>query len=162
MNFRQKEFCRLYAAGQPAAKAALGAGYARATAERNAAHFLSHPAIAAYICRLRYRRNIVTPEDLERAKHKVMGILASSSDAGILLKASQELCRLAKMQQKVEIQPGAWAEQAVEEQELDRHRMRTHIEDLEELKEQAQANGNEEDLHRIETLLTDSHGAYRR
>ena len=158
MNFRQTEFCRLFAAGQPAAKAAIGAGYAKATAERNAASFLSHPAIAARIARLRCRRNIVTPQDLHTAKAKVMHILATSHEAGVLLKASHELCRLAKMQQKVEIQPEAWAEGEVEEQELERGRMELDIQELEEMQEQARAAGDQQALHKIEALLTDSHG----
>ena len=52
MTTRQKQFVYHYLRGLPAAKAAISAGYARSTAERNAAAILKTPAIAAKICRI--------------------------------------------------------------------------------------------------------------
>ena len=71
-TFRQQEFARLYASGYPAARAAIYTGYARSTAETNAARLLANPSVQAYI---HAHRNYHLPnhpddQEAELARHK--------------------------------------------------------------------------------------------
>ena len=53
---RQREFCRFYLQGMTASAAAIAAGYAKSTAERNAASILQNPAVMAKLERMRQVR----------------------------------------------------------------------------------------------------------
>jgi phage terminase small subunit len=80
MTLRQKEFCRHYLRGLTATAAARAAGYAAATAEKNAATILAAPGIAAYIAYRQSLSRLVTPAQLAAAVTRLNQIILFGAD----------------------------------------------------------------------------------
>ena len=97
MTHRQKEFVRHYLAGKPAREAAMAAGYAHSTAERNAAEMLSHPGIAARITRLR-SQTVFTRKDLAMLKTELDHIIRYVQDDRLKLVAMEKYTRLSRLE----------------------------------------------------------------
>ena len=107
MTTRQQEFVRHYLLGKPAKEAAMAAGYATLTAERNAAEMLRHPSVASAIERIR-RDAVFTRQDLIRAKAELDHIIRYVQDDRLKLRAMDKLERLARLEKTlpiIEIQP---------------------------------------------------------
>jgi hypothetical protein len=93
-SFRQQEFARYYAAGFPAYRAALQAGYARSTAETNAARLLAHPAVQLYIRAQREALNAVAPQDLILAFSRLRFFIETATDHRLANASIRELRQL--------------------------------------------------------------------
>lgn len=101
MTFRQKEFIRHYLSGKPAAVAAMAAGYAGTTAERNAATLLKHPLVQARIARARAQCTTITPQDIDLCRRRLVHILSTCADPALQVRASSQLLRLASLQRNL-------------------------------------------------------------
>ena len=88
-TLRQREFA-------PAAKAAHAAGYAKSTAETNAAQLLDHPYVQAHILKLRGTR-LIRREEAERMKAAALHILDYTTDDKMRMAAMRRLEALDKM-----------------------------------------------------------------
>ena len=95
LTLRQREFCRLYAQGIPASKAAHAAGFAKSTSETNAARLLASPLVQARILRLRHH-TLVRAADLEEMRHITQEVMRNTSDDRIRLAAVRRLQSLEK------------------------------------------------------------------
>ena len=93
MTFRQKEFCRLFATGMAAPKAALAAGYAKATAERNVVEILCSPAVEAYLQHRRASAAVFVPDDLKATRQRLLSLQAGD-DGRLALAAAKEMRRM--------------------------------------------------------------------
>ena len=93
MTFRQKEFCRLFATGMAAPKAALAAGYAKATAERNVVEILCSPAVEAYLDHRRASAAVFVPDDLKATCQRLLSLQAGD-DGRLALAATKEMRRM--------------------------------------------------------------------
>lgn len=113
MTFRHKEFIRHILLGKGARQAALAAGYARSTAERNAATLLAPPTIQATIARRRAYRTTVTARDLDICRRQMMHIVQAVSDPAAQIRATAQILRIASMQERLVLdEPDHLEEQA--------------------------------------------------
>ena len=96
LTLRQREFCRLYAAGTPAVQAAHAAGFAKSTCETNVARLLQSPLVQARILRLRNHTLIRRP-DLEEMRDTACEIMRHHPDGKTRLAALRSLAMLDKM-----------------------------------------------------------------
>ena len=95
MTSLQREFCRHYLRGLPAPKAALAAGYAPGTAERDCADILSAPAVQAHIERHRAASRIFCTDDIAKTRDKLMA-LQDHGNPMVAIAAAREFRQLLK------------------------------------------------------------------
>lgn len=93
MTARQSEFCRLFATGMPATKAAMAAGYARTTASQNCATMLTNPTIQAQLRALELQA-FTNYHDILHFKNILSGIITTEPNNSIVIRAIQQLLRL--------------------------------------------------------------------
>ena len=95
LTLRQREFCRLYAEGIPASKAAHAAGFAKSTCETNVARLLNSPLVQARILRLR-NHTLIRLNDLEEMRDTAYEIMRNNPDDKVRLQAIRRLESLKK------------------------------------------------------------------
>ena len=91
MTTRQQEFVRHYLAGHTAPDAAVAAGYARSTAEKNAAAMLRHPEVAVVLARMRGYRDAQARTLMEVCLDNLTHTVKYVSDDRLKNMASREI-----------------------------------------------------------------------
>ena len=91
MTTRQREFCHHYAKGIPASKAAHAAGYAKSTAEHNAALLLRNPHVIYTITLMQQGTREQVIEIFHKAKKRACHTLDYDSSDKAVESASREM-----------------------------------------------------------------------
>ena len=100
MTPRQREFCRHYLRGLSASRAAHAAGYASSVAEKNAAIILSSHSVATYLERHRAAAQLITIEDLQKVKARMLVVLDEPESKASAL-AAHAIVRLYNIQDRL-------------------------------------------------------------
>ena len=93
MTPRQQEFCRLFATGMVATKAAIAAGYSSSTASQNCAAMLKNPTIKARLHELE-KRAYTSHHDILHFKNVLNDIVSREQNNSIVIRAIQALIKL--------------------------------------------------------------------
>jgi hypothetical protein len=96
MTARQLEFCRLFATGMSATKAAIAAGYARSTASQNCAAMLNSPTIKARLVQLE-KKAYTSHQDILHFKNILNDIVSREQSNAIVIRAIMALIKLSSI-----------------------------------------------------------------